>query len=169
MGKSLPFVRHHMKSFVASLFSIMPLVSISLATLPAGAIESDALVRYGTTYGECLGYCTKSIEVFPTRVAFFAIARHPTKKPASVISEILLSQQEQDEARHLVSSVSLDGLPERIGCPDCLDGGAEWIEVNEGSHRKRITFERGMPPVQVRSLANWLNAVQSRFPVPAIQ
>ncbi|MBN1415243.1 MAG: hypothetical protein JW973_09100 [Bacteroidales bacterium] len=33
-------------------------------------------------------------------------------------------------------------LPEIIGCPDCADGGAEWVEVElAGSRKHKVTFE----------------------------
>ena len=34
-------------------------------------------------------------------------------------------------------------LDDRIGCPDCADGGAEWIQVNWSGQNKRVTFENG--------------------------
>ena len=33
-------------------------------------------------------------------------------------------------------------MPETIGCPDCADGGAEWIEIKLANGEKhKVTFE----------------------------
>jgi hypothetical protein len=34
------------------------------------------------------------------------------------------------------------GLPETLGCPDCADGGAEWVEIElRNGEKHRVTFE----------------------------
>ena len=42
---------------------------------------------------------------------------------------------------------AIKDLPERIGCPDCADGGAEWLELSRSNETKRVTFEppAGLP------------------------
>ncbi|PJA54897.1 MAG: hypothetical protein CO167_01260 [Candidatus Marinimicrobia bacterium CG_4_9_14_3_um_filter_48_9] len=37
----------------------------------------------------------------------------------------------------------LDTMQAVYGCPDCADGGAEWIKVTQNGVIKRITFEYG--------------------------
>ena len=34
-------------------------------------------------------------------------------------------------------------LEERIGCPDCADGGSEWIEILANNKTYKVTFENG--------------------------
>ena len=34
-------------------------------------------------------------------------------------------------------------LDERIGCPDCADGGSEWIEIGTKNKIYKVTFEYG--------------------------
>ncbi len=37
---------------------------------------------------------------------------------------------------------SFFSMPETIGCPDCADGGAEWIEIKLANGEKhKVTFE----------------------------
>ena len=36
--------------------------------------------------------------------------------------------------------MSLDSI---IGCPDCVDGGAEWFEIVTSDTLKRVTIEYG--------------------------
>lgn len=41
-------------------------------------------------------------------------------------------------------------LPAVVGCPDCADGGAEWLEVRltDGTLHK-VTYEYGIEPVDI--------------------
>jgi hypothetical protein len=158
-----------MNTHVARVSSIAVLVGLLRLGASTEAGESAALVRHGTTYGECLGYCSMSIEVFSTRVTFSATALGPTQGLAPFSNGIALNRQEQGELRRLIAGTSVEGLPERIGCPDCDDSGAEWIEIPGGGHPRRITFEAGRPPVQLKPLIDWLSAMQHRFQVPSVR
>ena len=151
---------------VARLLSIAFLIGSLTLGAATMAAEPAALVRYGTTYGECVAYCSRSIEVFATRVRFSASGFASQPRRAPFRSGISLNRQEQVEVRRLILGTSVEGLPERIGCPDCDDSGAEWIEVNRSGHLERITFEKGKSPVQLKPLVDWLSAMQDRFQVP---
>jgi hypothetical protein len=43
-----------------------------------------------------------------------------------------------------------------FGCPDCADGGAEWIEINTIDKKHKITFEFGKEPEELKSLLGYL-------------
>ncbi|CAF1423314.1 unnamed protein product [Adineta steineri] len=102
-------------------------------------------ISSGTSFGRCVGRCRQSIalmadplQVIISREANFNQASYP---PIHVTSPIIFS-----EWNKLVSSVNLDifqKLDDRSGCPDCADGGAEWIQVDWNNGSKRITFENG--------------------------
>lgn len=155
-----------MSDRIARIFSIAVLIGFLSLGVSTEAGEPAALVRYGTMYGECIAYCSRSIEVFSTHVEFVATGFAQGQGRAPVSSGIALSRPEQVEIRRLVSSSSAEGLPDRIGCPDCDDSGAEWIEIPGGGHLRRITFEKGKPPGQLKPLIDWLSAMQDRFQVP---
>ena len=51
-----------------------------------------------------------------------------------------------------------DRVLERVyGCPDCADGGAEWIAVEAEERSHRVTFERSDPPEGIAPLATMLD------------
>ncbi len=131
--------------------------------------EPAVLVRYGTFNGECLAYCSRSIEVSSTRVLFTATVSSPTISVAPFSSEIAMNQDDVAQLRLLLASTTANGLPDRIGCPDCDDSGAEWVEVNSGGPVRRITFEFGKSPAQLKPLVDWLSAMQRRFQVPSLR
>ena len=49
-------------------------------------------------------------------------------------------------------------LKEIIGCPDCLDGGAEWIEVSCDGKAHRVEFDYHAPPSAISHLVYLLES-----------
>ena len=64
--------------------------------------------------------------------------------------EVVTAPEEFQELLGAVDMQALQALPNVLGCPDCADGGAEWIEVEIGNTLKRVTFEYGaaIPSIQ---------------------
>ena len=61
--------------------------------------------------------------------------------------------------KQLTASVAVDSvfaLPERIGCPDCADQGAEWIEIFTEGKSHRVTFEYQQNPPGLEALLRQL-------------
>ena len=54
-------------------------------------------------------------------------------------------------------------LDEIIGCPDCNDGGREWVEVGDGLIQKRVTFESPEPPEELTNLLTLLRPIRTTF------
>lgn len=65
------------------------------------------------------------------------------------------SQTDSDEWQALAQSLNREAfyqLPDTMGCPDCADGGAEWIEIEEDDKKYRVTFEYGADIPQIAPL-----------------
>ncbi len=103
-------------------------------------------VAYGESYGECAGYCDNSIlldansctsthlyfNYEPDYIGHDTICMEDYKGWASLIKKI--------------DFYSFKRLPDRIGCPDCADGGAEWIQITYDGEVYRVVFEAGDEP-----------------------
>lgn len=50
------------------------------------------------------------------------------------------------ELQTLIDFLVMQDLEDVIGCPDCADGGATYIELTQNGETKRVTFETGNPP-----------------------
>jgi hypothetical protein len=60
----------------------------------------------------------------------------------------------------------INAMNEVYGCPDCADGGSEWIEIRneEGTeHTKRVTFEYGKAPKEIEKLVNLLRPLKEEL------
>lgn len=119
-------------------------------------------VSAGDSFGECLGYCRTLIDATPTRIAFTTEGWSleggslPTLRDTTAMEGAFWT--------HLVSvasSVPVQALDSVYGCPDCTDGGAEWIEIMvAGQDPRRITFEFGNAPQELTSLSDTLRTLR---------
>jgi hypothetical protein len=49
------------------------------------------------------------------------------------------------------------------GCPDCADGGAEWVQVRASGDSIRATFEYGATLEPIAALQAEIRALRARF------
>lgn len=123
-------------------------------------LNSITTIKYGTSFGMCVGYCKNDL-VINGKVATFEKTKNGTdKEMVSCTNEL------NDETINLIMDhINLNyfkSLPEVIGCPDCADGGAEYVEITTNGEMKRVTFEYGKPPKQLADLVAILR-VQFKF------
>jgi hypothetical protein len=106
-----------------------------------------AEIKYGTSFGECIGYCKRQITVKADSVKYNCSSWDASVLPVTYNEK--LTAQAWDSIRTSINVKSFLGLQEVIGCPDCADGGAEWLQLkmNNGDVHK-VTFEyRNEPQV----------------------
>lgn len=123
---------------------------------------SKIVVKGGTFFGECAGYCKTEIEICKTSVVFTASSWNDPDFPDTSISGTVSGE----EWNLVVDAIDMELLLEFedvIGCPDCADGGGEWIEVTFDESAKKITFEYGdtLEPIQI--LIDQLRIIRERF------
>ncbi len=107
---------------------------------PAGS--GNYTIKYGTIFGECIGYCKKDLIIEGIFVIFVASSGFPNQFPEKSISG-QLNTAELERLQRLIVFDEIIKYDDSIGCPDCLDGGAEWIQVKQDKQIKKITFEYG--------------------------
>jgi len=68
-----------------------------------------------------------------------------------------LANQTKEILLELIDTEKIFGLQDTYGCPDCADGGSEWIEIiTSGDKSKKITFEFGKNIPEIEKLINLL-------------
>ncbi|WP_421775389.1 hypothetical protein [Gracilimonas sp.] len=121
-------------------------------------IESSYTIKSGSSFGMCTGPCYQEMSLNESQ----AVLRVRESKGEGGLSELkveskrAVSPQEWSEIQSLVDQEALNALPKVIGCPDCADGGAEWVEIRSPGFVKKVTFEYGQPPAQIKELADRL-------------
>lgn len=125
--------------------------------------ESIAVIRSGTSFGHCAGYCSDQIELRGIHGRSKQEARRypngTTPPPRRVKFQISPSRWSKLVA--LAQQATLSKEVEVIGCPDCDDGGAEWIEFEMTTGAKRrITFGYHDYPTKTLELGQNLAAIR---------
>nr|WP_293837501.1 hypothetical protein [uncultured Arsenicibacter sp.] len=123
--------------------------------------STDVVIRSGTSYGFCIGYCKRQLDLTPAEATFIMKDNReelPVKSCKGTITA--------DEWKTLAAQADLAALkkqPERIGCPDCADGGAEFLEIERSGDKYRVTFEAGKTIPGFESLVETLRKRRTAF------
>ena len=146
------------------------LLSLALVTLagcsafgPDGPPTSDSSAElpalgWGSSFGMCVGYCDARLVVTPTGTATLTEigTRQPDLAPR-VRSRVLTAEE---SARLAAASAAATVRTATLGCPDCADGGAEYVERGGA----RVTFEFGGDAGTAAPLAEALRSIRETFP-----
>ena len=138
------------------MFAITSLIVVSYSCSEESPVEKDIMeIRYGTSNGMCIGYCNRDISFREGSILFHRYGNVDTVETITCYDNL------QDSVWHeLNAAINIDEffqLPETIGCPDCADRGAEWIEIFiSESNKHKVTFEYNEEPLQVKSFIEFL-------------
>ena len=113
-------------------------------------LNSITTIKYGTSFGMCVGYCINDLTITGNEATF--TKRKNGDEKASITCKSNLSIETLNAIEDHINLNQFNSLPAVIGCPDCADGGAEYVEINNDGKVKRVTFEYGNPPKQLVDL-----------------
>ena len=121
------------------ILNILDVVSIvDLILNPQTSIQ----INSGTSYGECWGYCVFELELDNSNALFTASSWGSWYDEfLDLLLEDNLSQEEWQQLVALIDFEYFQSLDDVYGCPDCADGGAEFIEIIYDGISKQVTFE----------------------------
>jgi hypothetical protein len=146
-------------SIAAAVLLLLPACS----QLSLGTDEDANIVRWGTSFGMCAGYCREDLVVESSEISFTRSSWQNTLPPESLEKPLSTTAW-----RQLIADIDVDtfrALQDVYGCPDCADGGAEYIEIQTDEFTKRVTFEYGKAPEQLQDALQQLRALRATFPV----
>lgn len=105
--------------------------------------ESTILsVIHGTSFGHCRGYCTNEITFTPLSTILTSKSVDEKTNPPKV-KDLKITKDEWNSIFNAIDLEKFFQLDERYGCPDCADGGSEYIEIKTINGTKRVTIEFG--------------------------
>ncbi len=154
-----------MKKFKISLLTIVSILLFSDFQCEKEVINEYGNVEYlsyGTSFGECLGYCKREI----------LVSGGVTFTKSGWLSEEVLPDSScsivfiKDPLPEYLDDINLDSfhsMDETIGCPDCADGGAEWLELGFDNEVKRVTFEYMNEPDEFKNVIPSLRDLMAGF------
>jgi hypothetical protein len=137
------------------VFLVFTLAVFSLMSCAVSKKKKDIVrVKHGFSFGMCNGYCYKE------NTYTFADFIHYEKafgrtNPIDFPDKIDSNASSSEEWKALVTKIDLEKFyteQEMIGCPDCADGGSEWIEIATSDKVYRVTFEFGKPSEGLKAI-----------------
>jgi hypothetical protein len=152
---------------VALRFALAAVTALSLTACESGAMKPSTITKVASTtsFGMCAGYCKTTLEISEkeavlTREAWGrgAGANLPVQRFATP-----LSAPEWQDIAAAAEAATIDALPERIGCPDCADGGAESLTIVSAKGTKTITFDHGATIAEAQPLLDRVRALRTRM------
>jgi hypothetical protein len=145
------------------------LLLVALASMLAGCFEAldpelgEVLgLSSGTSFGECLGYCRKEL-ILDTQTVTLVETWQPLGVQPERRRSIQLSSADWSRLQGLVDAAAIASVAGVHGCPDCADGGSEWIEVRTAQGVIRSTFEYGAVLQPIAGLQAEIRAIRARF------
>ena len=87
----------------------------------------------------CTGYCRNDYTLNGVRLKLSQSGVRT--QPAVKTCETTISPSDWSALTALANMDTFGKQPETIGCPDCADGGAEYVELQKGNQIHRVTFE----------------------------
>ncbi|HEX9951382.1 MAG TPA: hypothetical protein VGB53_06405 [Rubricoccaceae bacterium] len=131
------------------------------APLVAGCLTSrtsaSGPVEWGSSFGMCVGYCSARLVVADgTATLTETGTRSPELAPRVRTRALTPAETARLAEARAASRVATDTL----GCPDCADGGAEYVEAGG----QRVIFEFGADAGGATPLAEALRAIRQTFP-----
>ncbi|MCX2583181.1 hypothetical protein [Pedobacter sp. MR22-3] len=145
-----------MKKILTLLATLI--VILGVGSCKKGAHASLNKIEYGSSFGMCWGYCVRIMAITSNQVSL-------EKKKNSDQSDVKrcqksLSNEELSSIKSLIKSEFFE-LPDVIDCPDCADGGAEWVTIIENGKSKKVTFDYGKAPAAIKELVDKLRETEA--------
>jgi len=146
------------------------LIALSAVTAcsssPAGeAANGDVVIAQGTSFGKCVGYCLTELVVARDSARLTQTSRDSVRYPRKT-QIVAISDADWQRLQSLARPATLAQVEGTHGCPDCADGGAEWVELRTAERSIRATYEAGRDLAPIATLQAELRSIRQRFPEP---
>ncbi|MBT7861562.1 MAG: META domain-containing protein [Gemmatimonadetes bacterium] len=136
--------------------------SMILHFVPTSESGQIVSIRGGTSFGHCLGYCWEELRFDTAGILLLKGGWDAAAYPERRVSRVF-----EDAAWQSLIGMedvfTLFRLDQVIGCPDCADGGAEWVEIQTTDGRRRVTYEYGSAPKEIADLALALQTLREQL------
>lgn len=120
---------------------------------------ADLQIKYGTSFGMCTGYCINEATIGAKEVVLNSTSRN--EKPALKTCSRVLTASEWTSLKGGLVVDKFMGMKDTYGCPDCADGGAEWIEITANGKTKKVTYDYNKAPDELKDLAAKLKEIMA--------
>jgi hypothetical protein len=141
---------------------IVMLLAAPTCSVNDPATDEPVTIEHGTSFGMCGGYCRSVLEIDGMTARLIQTSPDSIRNPRKT-ETIQLTEAEARRLRALANVSDLSRVEGVHGCPDCADGGAEWVALQTSDRIIRATYEYGSNLEPIRELQQHLRALRERF------
>ena len=153
-----------MKPILITFLITLILGRCSETNVLTNADATDALtIRSGTSFGMCVGYCQSDYVFNGTSVTLTQNGTRTQAQSPAKTCQTAISPAEWESLKALANMDTFGSKAATLGCPDCADGGAEYIELQAGDRKHRVTFEYNKTIPGFEPLVNALRKRREAF------
>lgn len=113
----------------------------SLINFANNPSDSIYFIEHGSSFNLCEGYCYHQ-SIF-TKDLMIKLAKSWTEDQPIKYDSLQMDNKIWERMVNSINVRAFYMLPNRIGCPDCLDGGAEWIRIGTKNNSWLVDFDYG--------------------------
>ncbi|MFY0627511.1 MAG: hypothetical protein JXR07_14510 [Reichenbachiella sp.] len=128
----------------------------------SSAFENPILsLNYGTSFGFCHGYCINEIDIDSNSATYVKYSWNDDLAYPDINCET-----NEFNWNELVGSIDQEIMKKSeavFGCPDCADGGSEWLEIEISEGTFRVIFEFRNEPDFLTEPIDQLRALKESF------
>lgn len=99
-------------------------------------------IRLGSSFGECLGYCWQEMMLDAEAITLVSRGWDADAYPEKIHQESM-DPEFWDRLQDLADLNDLARMDDVYGCPDCADGGAEWLTMSLPGRKETVKMEYG--------------------------
>ncbi|MFB6340567.1 hypothetical protein ACE1ET_02540 [Saccharicrinis sp. FJH62] len=122
--------------------------------------QQDMKVTYGTSFGECIGYCSETMTLSRGQLDFLYESLNTDTLP-DIDCSMNFPVDSTNMVLDFVSKPLFYYMESVYGCPDCNDGGEEWVSIEDEYYYKKIRFEYMNEPEELTKLVTILRRFAS--------
>lgn len=126
--------------------------------------RENIVIQAGTSFGKCLGYCQSELEIQGTAVSYKQSGWDAGHR--NLPDRLYTDSISVDEWDALVEALDWQVFTELdsvIGCPDCADGGAEWLDITYFGQKHRVTFDYGAEVTPIQTFLAKVREIRQRL------
>jgi len=147
------------------MFGLIFTILLSGCAKSENNISDIESVSYGTSFGECLGYCRNEITVTNSTIDFYKSGWNVSGSLPEISNSENMDAEYFAELTKFINVYSFFRLDSISGCPDCADGGAEWIEIKCKGKSHKVVFEYRNEPSETKEYIKYLRTYIYAFQV----
>ncbi len=126
--------------------------------------EPQFTIRTGTYFGLCVGYCQEELAISSLGLIYTQKSNEPNDAAyPDRVETVPFTTESWQGLGDKVDMAAFNALPTVIGCPDCADGGGEWVEISTGQTTKRVEFERDTSVPEIDDLLRELRKLREEL------